>query len=766
MQKYPFMKIIGIRLENGSSSVIKNLQPGWFPFGGYQEPTKENHWRYLKEDQQDDTIYLSKMYKSIALAGFPEDMELSVQCIVGKNGSGKSTLLEIYYRIINDFACRCLKEKWTEWVNLPKDIQLEESKGYSAKLFFESDGKLQYLYRHEYKVEYVIIEDGKPVSLFNSKDPRYGTERLSRILQSFFYTIANNYSLYSLNPSDYITNDIWDSNDNIEKTNGEWLECIFHKNDGYLTPLVMVPFRDGNGNIDRANEDSLAKIRLSTLAILFESQGRSFSDNYHPEQLKYRYNTSKKDYYWNETKKIVASDKAADLFLSCFNYGPKSKLGERYDTVKHQIENILRRLGSGIYGQMKKAWSVYLKENSLFSMNYQNYTKDVQKTICNYLTYKTLKICVTYPTYGQLLIPQESIIIQSSQPSELTTIARQIIKSIDENVCKKVIHSIVSPENASHITMKVRQCLTFISRDYYRTDDGIIFTQCPINNKKETSFLSANYAIDKKLYGEEREHSGYRTYEEVFLRMPPPFFDFELSFRQEKKEEKNKHDGDKRLPTLNTMSSGQRHDLVSTSYLMYHLTNLQSVQRDRFRVPYHHVNLIFDEVELYFHPEYQRRYLTNLLMVLSQCHISSEKIRSINIVIVTHSPFILSDVPLSHTLYLEDGAAKARRDETFSANIHNLLVNQFFIEQPMGEVAVNVISEIVKAEKITQEYYDYYMFIANRVGDPYISNRLKNIIKSKSKDIVSLQEEKKGLEKRLKEINNQLSQKAMQNEKD
>lgn len=746
--------------------MIKNLQPGWFPFGDYHEPTKENHWKYLKEDQQDDSTLLSKMYRSIAPAGFPEEMELSVQCIVGKNGSGKSTLLELYYRIINDFSCRCIKEKWTEWVNLPKDIQLEESEGYSAKLFFETDGKLQYLYRHEYKMEYVIIEKGTITSLFDSKEPKYDTEKLSQILKSFFYTIANNYSLYSLNPSDYTTNDTWNSDNYIEKTDGEWLECLFHKNDGYLTPLVIVPFRDGNGNIDRENEDSLAKIRLSTLAILFESQGRSFSDNYHPDQLVYYYNISKKDYYWNETKEIVASDKAADLFLSCFNYGTESKLSERYDTVKHLIENLLRKLGDGIYGRIKKAWTVYLNENPLLSKNYRKYAKHVKETICNYLTYKTLKICFTYPTYGQLLIPKEVITIQSNQVGDLTKIARLIIKSIDETVVKKVIEYIVSPKNDSHITLKVRQCLTFIARDYYKTADGIIPTRCSINNRAEDSFLSANYAKDKELNGEEREQSGYRTYEEVFLRMPPPFFDFELSFRQEKKEEKNKHDGDKRLPTLNTMSSGQRHDLVSTSYLMYHLTNLQSVLRDRFRVPYHHVNLIFDEVELYFHPEYQRRYLVNLLNVLSQCHISGEKIRSINIVIVTHSPFILSDVPLSHTLYLEDGSAKARRYETFSANIHNLLVNQFFIEQPMGEVAAHVIQEIVKAGKLTREDYDYYMFIANKVGDPYISNRLKNIIESKPKDIDSLREEKKDLERRLEEIKQQLSHQSMQHEKD
>ncbi len=744
-------------MDYGDPSVIKNLQPEWFPFGDYQEPTANNHWQYLKTDQQDDSYYLSQMYKSIAPEGFPTEMQLSVQCIVGKNGSGKSTLLELYYRIINDFACKCIKEKWTEWKNLPKDIHLEESKGYSAKLFFETDGKLQYLHRNEAETNYVIIENGTRKILFDGKKRKYGTERLSKILQSFFYTIANNYSLYSLNPNDFSTNE-FEENNYLEKTNGKWLECIFHKNDGYLTPLVMVPFRDEFGNIDRANEDLLAKQRLSTLAILFESQGHSFLENYHPEQLRYSLNSKCKDYYWNETKEIIVSKKAVDLFLSCFAYGPNSKLGEKNDVVEPMIKNILNKLGKGIYGRIRKEWSSYLTEEPSYSKNYRKHNKDVKETICNYLTYKALKTCFTYPTYGKMLLPQDPIIIQSNQTGDLTSAARRIIKSIDTDatIAQKLILYLVSPENASHITIKIRQCLAFVSRNYYKTES--VYTQCSINNNAEGSFFSANYAIDKRLYGERRKKTGYKTYEEVFLRMPPTFFDWELYFRNGNVEERTEQNGDEGLATLNKMSSGERHDLVSTSYLMYHLTNLQSVKGDRFRVPYHHINLVFDEVELYFHPEYQRKYLANLLKILSQCHISDEKIRSINIIIVTHSPFILSDVPLSHSLYLENGEAKARNDETFSANIHNLLVNQFFIEQPMGEVAANIIKKIVGSEEIVRkEEYNYYMFIAKKVGDPYISNRLINIIESKTKDTVSLKEEQERLKRRLNEIEDQLS---------
>ncbi len=744
------MKIIGIKLEYGNSSVIKNLKHGWFPFGNYQEPTKENHWQYLKDGQQDDSKYLSQMYKSIAPEGFPENMQLSVQCIVGKNGSGKSTLLELFYRIINDFACKCIKEKWIEWENLPKNIHLEEAKGYSAKLFFETDRKLQYLYRNDSKTKYVVIENNSPRILFDSECSQYGTEELSQMLHSFFYTIANNYSLYSLNPDDYNKNRVWDYNNNIEEPDGKWLECIFHKNDGYLTPLVMVPFRDKTGNVDRVNEDLLAKQRLSTLAILFESQGLAFLDDYRPKQLKYRLNPNAKNIYLNKKEEIINSEKITNPFINLFDDDSRKQLRVNDDYFRLLIKS----LPITLFDRIKKGWYLCLEDESNNFSNYRRYEKYVKNAICTYLSYKTLKIYFTYPSFSQIMIPQDLIDKQKLAISEISNVINQIIKHNNAPTIRKLIHIIASPENTTHITLKIQQCLAFISRDFFKT--GNVYNQCCINNNKN-SFLLKNYAIDKKVYGEDRKESGYKTYEEVFLRMPPTFFEWELFFENDNPKMKVNQNGDEGLTTINQMSSGERHNLISTSYLMYHLTNLQSVQSDRFRVPYHHVNLIFDEVELYFHPEYQRKYLANLLKTLSQCHISSEKIKSINIVIVTHSPFILSDVPLSHTLYLENGAAKERNDETFSANIHNLLVNQFFIEQPMGEVAVNVINEIVKAKNVSRANYDYYMFIANKVGDPYISNRLKNIIESKSKDIASLKKEQERLERRLKEIKLQLS---------
>lgn len=48
----------------------------------------------------------------------------------------------------------------------------------------------------------------------------------------------------------------------------------FHKNDGYLAPLTLVPYRE-NGVIDIRKENNLAQQRITALSIL----GMSKKDN-------------------------------------------------------------------------------------------------------------------------------------------------------------------------------------------------------------------------------------------------------------------------------------------------------------------------------------------------------------------------------------------------------------------------------------------------------------------------------------------------------
>lgn len=85
------------------------------------------------------------------------------------------------------------------------------------------------------------------------------------------------------------------------------------------------------------------------------------------------------------------------------------------------------------------------------------------------------------------------------------------------------------------------------------------------------------------------------------------------------------------------------------------------------------MNVVFDEIELYFHPDLQRRFLFLIISALRNIHI--EHIEGINLLMVTHSPFVLSDIPRSNVLILSK--QKEIAGETFCANIHDMLGQSF-----------------------------------------------------------------------------------------
>ena len=157
---------------------------------------------------------------------------------------------------------------------------------------------------------------------------------------------------------------------------------------------------------------------------------------------------------------------------------------------------------------------------------------------------------------------------------------------------------------------------------------------------------------------------------------------------------------------------------------------------DKYRTPYHHVNIVMDEAELYYHPEFQRQLIANMVDMVAACHFNGNIIRSVNIMIATHSPFVLSDIPNSRTLYLKDGAPEKRVQQTFAANYHELLYNQFFINNTMGEVGIKAIQDLMNYYKVERDFNreqikrydkrkDYFRFIVDMIGDNYLRNSLK-----------------------------------------
>lgn len=98
--------------------------------------------------------------------------------------------------------------------------------------------------------------------------------------------------------------------------------------------------------------------------------------------------------------------------------------------------------------------------------------------------------------------------------------------------------------------------------------------------------------------------------------------------------------------------------------------------------------LLLDEPENYMHPEMCRTFIRNLNVLLSKRDQNSE----LQVLISTHSPFMLSDVMASQVIkmnYDEYGRCIISKSERpyYAANVHSIMADGFFLKYTIGEQA-------------------------------------------------------------------------------
>lgn len=87
---------------------------------------------------------------------------------------------------------------------------------------------------------------------------------------------------------------------------------------------------------------------------------------------------------------------------------------------------------------------------------------------------------------------------------------------------------------------------------------------------------------------------------------------------------------------------------------------------------------IFDEIDLYLHPEWQQKCLKQLIDYIIQCFSNID----IQIIFATHSPIFLSDIPSEHVMYCKKGKIeKNMQIKSFGENIYRLYQNSFFLNK-------------------------------------------------------------------------------------
>ena len=154
-----------------------------------------------------------------------------------------------------------------------------------------------------------------------------------------------------------------------------------------------------------------------------------------------------------------------------------------------------------------------------------------------------------------------------------------------------------------------------------------------------------------------------------------------------------------------------------------------------------YVTLLFDEVEMFLHPEWSRTFLHDLLLELKDY-----RDKQFKIIFASHSPFLLSDICSEGVIYLEKKERKTILKEieikNFGANIIDLFKNTMFLKSTFGEFATEKIKKVVKKIDETNSYSfiknnHEINYIIEEIGEKLISNKLKSMIEAKLENEVN-----------------------------
>lgn len=617
-----------------------------------------------------------------------DELKISLCAVVGRNGAGKSSMVELLVRTINNLAAALLGEGY----NFSAAEHLHFIDNVFADLCFQIGNVIYVLTSHGRHVKLILYRakadhyfEYRPFKTYNILDqnsiedsyvPLKKHREGRRILKSLFYTMVCNYSLYGFNYRDFLSEATpavrlqalhVKATDDNPKEDSLWLKGIFHKNDGYQTPIVLHPMRV-DGRLDVAKENELAKERLSALLFYKDSQGnyplRTINGKLHVVAL--------------HIKPTVNRKYITDAMLESLGISNKQNVSKNYELVR----NCILRFWDEKYGILKKGVHKALHDDAF-----------------DYVVYKTLKIIKNYKKYRPIFnYLSKEIFLYEELDEKLKPLA----------------------QDYTHITKKLLQTINYLITDLYADGD---------NNY---NLMALEQELEQK--GMKVRIQGRMVQIKQNL-LPPPIFDVDLILTKN-------DEGNGTIP-FSSISSGERQIAYTISNLMYHLVNVDSEWNDNYRkdkdhvevIKYHYMNVIFDEVELYYHPDMQRQFTNIMMNTLKSVHFAN--LRGINIMIVTHSPFVLSDIPDSNVLCIGEGDNLATK--TLGGNIMEMLSSSFFMNNSIGDVIKGEIGAIVRlynkavreGGSVRQDYQrnrTRFKYVCENVGDDFLKRMLNGMV--------------------------------------
>ena len=610
----------------------KNLSAGYYYL--YDGFRIDNKSIFVSKDRFEPSPYDLYLHN--------HETKINISAIVGHNGSGKSSLVEFMMRIINNLAAFLLGEYQTDY----SSEHLHFIDGLNGELYALIERNI---YRIVVKSHQVYIDEFKCTT---------------------YYDVENEYITYKYNGKLIDSEKSLIDNRPIQSTYKDLPTDVISQ--------LFYTIISNSSHFAYNTQDFSAECNSSEYESIIRSSNRK---TYSIEQR-----------CW--LSGILESN---DSFQTPICILPKRNKGNiDINTVQEQakesyLRNILLSKNNTITNDHLQVSHIELSNKHNYNINYihknigyQQFTSDnisEMKKIILELWAQELGVTFsnmnrTWHRYAKNYLVCETLIIAEKCEVYRNFYDRYYIyaEPFDANDFKILVYD--QMHNLSHETRNLRRTIAFLLYDIYKCEDDkkveieSIFTKWDKINQHKW--------LDKNLIAH-IEHDGL---------LPPPFLRTSLILQDI--ETCNKID-------FETISSGEKQIIFSISSILAHLRKLNSIFENNHidnSPSYHYINLILEEIELYYHPSMQKKLLKNLIDSIKQLEV--KYIKGINICIVTHSPFVLSDIHSSNILALERGKCKDNI-KTFGANIHEMLKQTFFMnEGTIGDIAQWTIKNIIK----------------------------------------------------------------------
>lgn len=791
VEDYNEFKLLAIRpLDGTAQELLKGLQKNYI-YSFYSE------YKYLNKARKE--ILDSKEYHEIESIKYTQTVpsnlygeNISISAIVGQNGSGKSSLLEIFYYFLFEYS------RTKGFLEHSDEIK---GKQFHLEFYYLLDNEIHCI---EWDDVNNFIKTRYQHNAENQAFERnYDTESFAKgyNYQIPIYNIVTNYSIYGLN-----------SNSEEDR----WLNKLFIKNDGYQTPIVLNPFReDGNININR--EFELANSRLLKVFLSTSIESKDFNTSHLIKDISVNKLLFKLDIDKNLKLRVDDKIEMIENFVTNFESINNCKINDFYKDLFTQFDkqNKFQKLNFSYDKLDLLAENNVL--NTCMDLSNLYIFKKIVKIVYNYKNYKVFKPIFRIQEIGDLEfnfnlkttfsnqyykifltskkgLNQTEILKHSKGNFNLEFDKLQIIEeallkyyynfydttfinnayskykrtipkkaSIYESInsfLKGFNEFLISTEikseyisllltklssDKSHVTLKLRQVLNMQESNFFNNLNVKVKKNLSIADDKNIIYYAVNddyLSKDKNLEIEE---------------IPNAFFEPIFMFNKEEIKESFE---------LKYLSSGEQQLLHSTISISYHIDNLLSIIENEEQIEkeqdsdksvlrtYKKINIILDEIELYYHPEYQRNYINNLVILLTQKKYETLRF---NVIFSTHSPFILSDIPSQNILKLENGEPRANDSiNSFAANIYDLLNDEFFLKNgASGAYAQDFINFLIDEidtinpdteKKIISQLNSKIAIVGDELVRYGLEDQLFEKLKSNDFEIGALKERIKELE--------------------